>query len=107
MLLAPALSGPAFCGEIYDAGKNGDVAKVRAMIKGNPDLVVSKDNSGLTALHFASAFGPKDVAELLLAGKADVNARSGGFDVQTPLGLAVFWDRMDVVKLLRKHGGRE
>ena len=36
----------AFCGEIHDAAKNGDLEKVKALIKANPDLVFSKDSFG-------------------------------------------------------------
>ena len=75
-LLALAWGSPAFCGEIHDAAEQGDVGKVEALLKGNPDLVLSKDDSGDTPLHWAALNGHKEVAELLLARKADVDAKN-------------------------------
>ncbi len=74
-LVALVWSSLAFCGEIHDAAQNGDLAKVKALLKANPDLVSSKDTNGMTPLHCAAVKGHKDVAELLLANKAEVNAR--------------------------------
>ncbi|MGO8926242.1 MAG: ankyrin repeat domain-containing protein, partial [Limisphaerales bacterium] len=58
-----------------------------------------------TPLHLAARLGHKDVAELLLASKADVNAKDNGG--QTPLHLAVVFGHKDVAELLRQHGGHE
>jgi len=103
-LFVLAWSSLAFCGEIHDAAKSGDLEKVKALLKANPDLVFSKDTiassflNGGTPLHFASWNGHKDVAELLLANKADVNATNNlGW---TPLHVAVRYDHKDVVELL-------
>jgi ankyrin repeat protein len=53
-----------------------DFKRARAQIKYNPDLVFSKDIfSGFTPLHFAALSDTKDLAELLLANQADVNAK--------------------------------
>ena len=49
--------------------------------------------------------GHNDVAELLLANGADVNAKDNGST--TPLQLAVVNGRQDMVELLRQHGGHE
>jgi ankyrin repeat protein len=75
-LLAWACSSLAFCGEIHVAARNGDLANVQALLKSNPNLVFSKDDQhGATPLLWAAAMGRKDVVELLLANKADVNAQ--------------------------------
>ena len=92
-LVALAWGSLAFCGEIHDAARSGDLAKVRALLKSNPSLVFSKDKSGgpppgktgtviffdypkgRTALHFAAENGHKNVAELLLVYKAEVDAK--------------------------------
>ena len=132
-----AWSGLAFCGEIHDAAKNGDLEKVRALLKANPDLANSKDDTGETPLHFATGKGSKEIVELLLTNKADVNVKDkagetplhyaayGGKEVaeillahkadvnakddtgNTPLQLATMMDRKDVADLLRQHGGKE
>jgi hypothetical protein len=86
LLVALAWSSLAFCGEIHDAAKDGDLAKVKALLKDNPDLVFNKDKEGMTPLHDAAASGYKDVAELLLANKADVDAKAG--NGLTPLHVA-------------------
>ena len=53
----------------------------------------------------AAVNGNKDVAELLLASKADVNAKTNrGL---TPLGLALDKDHQEVAEFLRRHGGEE
>jgi len=76
LLVALAWSTPAFGDEIHDAAKNGDLAKVQALLKQNPGLVFSKDHNGWTPLHHAAEGGHKNVAELLLAKEADVNAKN-------------------------------
>jgi ankyrin repeat protein len=59
---------------ICAAVKDGDLEKVKALLKPNPDLVFNVDDAGWTSLHYAAHWGNKDVAELLLANKAEVNA---------------------------------
>ncbi|MFZ0940631.1 MAG: ankyrin repeat domain-containing protein [Candidatus Sulfotelmatobacter sp.] len=63
-------------GEIREAAGNGDLARVQALLKHNPDLVFSTDRRGNTPLHAAAFSGQSDVAELLLANKADANAKT-------------------------------
>ena len=80
VLVALALSSFAFCGcrpvGIHEAAQNGNLERVKELLKANPDLVFNKDNDkGGTPLHWAARSGCKDVAELLLANKADVNAK--------------------------------
>jgi ankyrin repeat protein len=88
----------AFCGEIHDAAKKGDLEKVRALLKANPDLISSKDNYGMTPLHYAVAQHQKDTVQLLLANKVDVNAKDkAGW---TPLHYAAAQGYKDVAKLL-------
>jgi len=73
---------------LRDAAIAGDMEKVMALLKGHPDLIFSRDHAwyGWTPLHLAAAYGHKDMAEFLLAQRADVNARDkiGG----TPLHYA-------------------
>jgi ankyrin repeat protein len=115
-LIVLASSAPAFCGEIHDAAYAGDLAKVKALLKINPKLVHSIDynveqrpailatfpnyeREGFTPLHYAAMNGHKDVAELLLANKADVNAREK-FSGRTPLHYAAYAGHKDMVELL-------
>ncbi len=84
--------------EIYLAASYGDAARVQALLKDNPDLVFSKDSRGVTPLRLAAAAGNKEVTELLLASKAEVNARTS--DGTTPLHMAAANGHKDVVELL-------
>jgi ankyrin repeat protein len=98
MLVVFAWSSLAFCGEIHDAAKAGDLAKIQALLKDNPDLVNSKETNGWTPLHWAAEQGYTNVAVLLLANKADVNAKAiNGF---TPLHIAAGGGYKDMVELL-------
>jgi ankyrin repeat protein len=76
-----------------------DFKRAKAQIKYNPDLVLSKDMfSGSTPLHFAALSDTRDLAELLLASQADVNAKDQRRE--TPLHHAAKTGNTDVVELL-------
>jgi uncharacterized protein len=100
LLVALALSCLASCGRkgVHDAAKAGDLEKVKALLKDHPDLVFNKDNDGRSPLHWAANSGHKDVVELLLTNKAEVNAKdnNGG----TPLLYATAGGRWNVAQLL-------
>ena len=98
VLFAVAGSSLAFCDEIHDAARDGDVTKVNALLNDNPFLVFSKDGTGETPLHWAIERGHKDVAELLLARKAEINAKDGFGG--TPLHTAAARGYMDLAALL-------
>jgi ankyrin repeat protein len=92
----------AFGGEIDGAARNGDLEKVKTLLKDHPDLVSSKDSIGQTPLHWAAVGGHKDVAELLLASKANVDAKAN--NGVTPLHWAAVEGHKDVAELLLAHG---
>src|ERR1017187_5474352 len=86
-------------GSLHEAAFNGKLEKAKALIKANPDMVNSHASyAEQTPLHIAAEFGHRDVAELLLASNADVEAlANGGW---TPLLNAVFGGHKDMVELL-------
>jgi ankyrin repeat protein len=86
-------------GSLFEAAFNGKLEKAKALIKANPDLVNSQASYGeQTPLQIAAEFGHMDVAELLLANKANIEAQSyGGW---SPLLNAVFGGHKDMVELL-------
>jgi ankyrin repeat protein len=94
-----ALSISAFCGEIHEAAQWEDLAKIQTLLRKNPKLVFSKDRIGFTALHWSAVTSRrKDVAELLLSCKADVNARMNKGD--TPLHIAAAYNNKVVAESL-------
>ncbi len=105
MLIGLVWSTSIFCGEIHDAAEAGDLVRIQTLIKDNPNLISSKDEYAYTPLHSAALFGSKDVAELLIINRVEVNARNN--DGFTPLHIAAAEKRKDVVELLRQHGGHE
>ena len=96
-LSALVWSNLALGGEIHTAAMRGDVEKAKALLAVDPGLVSSKDERGWTPLYFAAASGHKDVVQLLLANKADINAFNQNF---TPLHAAVMNRHPDVADLL-------
>jgi hypothetical protein len=84
--------------KMFKATREGNLEKVKALLKGNSNLVFKKDNAGWTPLHYAAHWDHKDVAELLLANKAEVNARAT--NGLKPLHCAVAQGYKDVAELL-------
>lgn len=100
LLLAAMVSGsPAFCGPIHDAVRDGEIKKVELLLKDQPNLVSSPDEKlGQTPLHIAAFDNRIDIAKLLLANHADVNAKAS--NGSTPLHLAAAKGNKDMVELL-------
>lgn len=94
---------------IHTAALTCNLERVRELLKENPDLVYSRDSSGWTALQAASMYHCIAVMELLLAYKADVDAREENSDGMTALHLAGYLgsgsaDYTDVATILIAHG---
>jgi len=71
---------------------------MKMLLKGSPDLVFSTDDVGNTPLHWAAHNGHMDVAQLLLANKADVAAKNNyGY---TPLHRAAEEGNKNLAELL-------
>src|SRR5579863_2253407 len=89
---------PAFCQGIQQAVRDGDLQAVGILLKSAPDVVFDKDSHGQTPLHVAAYTGQTEMAELLLANKADANAADNYGS--TPLHLAARAGRRDLAELL-------
>ena len=87
----------------HEAAVMGNIEAVNQHLDAGTDVEV-KDNNGFTPLHIAT----REVAELLIAKGADVNAivASGQYQGKTPLDAAIQVGRPEVADLLRKHGGK-
>jgi ankyrin repeat protein len=89
-----------FKSTIHRAADAGDLAKVEAFIQEGID--VNMKVHGCTPLHCAARYGHKQVAQLLIAEGADVNAKDTRG--RTPLDLAINRGRKEIVKLLLSRG---
>src|SRR5579885_1814868 len=98
LLLLALLAG----GDLHDAVKAGDLARVQALVAGGAD-VNERDALGSTPLHDAAWAGQKEIAAFLVEHGADVNARhlEGG---STPLHYAVIKNQKDLVQFLLDKG---
>lgn len=64
----------ALPGEAIERAKEGDAAKLRAMVEETPGLALARDDEGETLLYHAAAGGKADVVVELLARGADPKA---------------------------------
>ena len=88
--------------DIFEAAGTGNAEAVRELLEKHPGLVSKKSRTGDTPLHVAAMNGRTEVVKLLLAGKADVNARND-YGV-TPLHNAAGNGLTEVVALLLAGG---
>ena len=96
---------------ITKAVDSGNLEAVKQHIAAGTNLN-KKDSAGLSLLHWAADYGHKEIAELLIANGADVNAGRPLLDNQmkiyygeTPLDMALSEENKETADLLRKHGG--
>ncbi len=89
-----------FKSTIHQAADAGDLAKVKAFIQEGID--VNTKVHGCTPLHCAARYGHKEVAELLIAKGADINAKDTRG--RTPTDLAINQGRKELAKLLASKG---
>ena len=82
--------------DLFSAVTSGNAARVCELLASDPAAAKMKDNEGATPLHYATLNGQREIAELLLANGADINARDERFDA-TPAGWAI--------EYLREEGG--
>ncbi|KAM7169154.1 poly [ADP-ribose] polymerase tankyrase-2 isoform 4-T4 [Macrochelys suwanniensis] len=88
--------------ELFEACRNGDVERVKRLVR--PENVNGRDTAGRKSspLHFAAGFGRKDVVEYLLQSGANVHAQDDGGLI--PLHNACSFGHAEVVNLLLRHG---
>lgn len=96
------LLGTAFCGEIHDAVKSGDLEKVKTLLYENPEVIAEISDAGSTPLHIAAFDGMNDIALYLIKNGADLEAQNPqGF---TPLMFALYRKNSEMAKLLINKG---
>jgi ankyrin repeat protein len=89
---------------IHAAATAGHIKAVKQHLAAGADVNAKDDMFRLTPLHQASVGGHKEVAELLIGKGADVNATNGFGD--TPLDVAIDYEKTEIADLLRKHGAK-
>ena len=96
--------------DIWEAAETGNIEAVKKHLANGADVDAKDDTYKRTPLHGAAMKGRKEIAELLIAKGADVNAKVevGDYKGQTPLDLATTFRhrRTEIADLLRKHGGK-
>ncbi|MFP6612679.1 MAG: ankyrin repeat domain-containing protein [Pirellulales bacterium] len=93
---------------LWKAVENGNIEAVKQHLDAGTD-VNAKDNFGFIPLHLAARRGHKEIAELLIASGAHVNAKrymSAKYTDGTPLDWAIIGKHSETANLLRKHGGK-
>ena len=115
--------------QFLEAVKKGDRAEVDRMLDADPSLASARDESGTSAVLLAHYYGKADVAAALLSRAPDLDvfeaatagdakrvtelveadrplANAVAHDGYSPLGLASFFKRRDVVKVLLDRGAK-
>jgi uncharacterized protein len=87
---------------LLEAAKRGDLAAVRSLLKEGADPNAAQGD-GLTALHAAAEAGQLEVAKVLIAAKANVEAKTR-IGAYTPLHLAAGAGNAAVVGVLLQAG---
>ena len=82
--------------QFFDTVERGDAERITRLLDQRPDLVISRDETGATALHVAAFHGHRSIVNLLISRGAEVNARDLEHDA-TPSGWAI--------QYLRELGG--
>ena len=100
--------------ELHEAVEKGDIEAVKQLITGGADVNEKAVDDRWTPLHYAASRGCKEIAVLLIAKGAAVNAKDE--DGETPLDQAqvmistsppeIKAARKEIADILRKHGGK-
>lgn len=88
--------------EIFDAVKNNDIVKVKALIEKDTSLINLKDAAGNTPLHNAAITGSAEIAELLISKGADINSEN--LLLNAPLHESLINGKNEVAILLIEKG---
>ena len=90
--------------KIFHAVTEGNLDELEVLLKENVD-VNSKDQEGMTPLHYAIDRSLLDMVNLLIKYNADLDAQDQ--QGETPLMLAVMCEHIDMVSLLTGRGARK
>jgi ankyrin repeat protein len=88
--------------QMLAAARNGNVDKVRDMLRRDARLANARSPDGVPAVHLAAGGGHAELVALLIENGADVNARDA--NGWTPLHLAAAHGSGPLVQVLLAHG---
>jgi uncharacterized protein len=88
----------------FEASMSGKVGVVKKLVEENPAIVNSYSSDGFTAIHLASFFGSKEIAQFLIQNGADVNAVAKNLMKVMPLHSAVARSHFEIAELLVSNG---
>ncbi len=88
--------------ELREAIEKGEIARVRDLVRVGANIENMNDRNGLTAMHYASSYGHKNIIEILLDSGANIHA----YDAKkaTPLHSAASGGYSDITRLLLDRG---
>ena len=89
---------------IHDAAREGNIEAVKQHLAAGTKVDAVMGFDGRTPLLGAVRKGHKEIAELLIANGADVNAKN--YERKSPLDFAIKNKLTKTTALLRKHGGK-
>ncbi len=90
--------------DIFAACMAGAGGRVMELAAGQPELIQSYSQDGWTPLHLACFFNQPAIAEALILGGADVQARSRNAMQNAPLHAAAAGRSRESVRILLEHG---
>ncbi len=88
--------------DIYAACGLNDIDRLTTLIEADPSAANTREDYGMTPLHWAARAGSMACLEALLEHGAEVDARNKA--QRTPVQLAAEHDRADAIEALAKHG---
>lgn len=75
--------------DIFEAAAVGEAARLREVLRDDPDAIAEFTTDGWTPLHLAAFFGRAEAVDVMLAAGADVRVVSRNHEGNTPLHAAL------------------
>jgi len=98
----PQSSSSSVREELREAAKKGDTDALHRLLHAGADVNLRLDSYDLRPLHYAAWHGRREAVEVLLAYKADINARNK--DLRTALHLCSSRGHLKTARLLARRG---
>jgi ankyrin repeat protein len=105
LIIASSVATRAWCEDIYESVKYGDLNKVREFIEKEASFLNKKDTFGMTPLHYAVEYNEPDIVKFLV----EKGAKKNLADLQgrTPLDIAKDRKQNEIIKILTSSSPRK